>query len=61
MIDSIDLLWDRALIMKEGTICANVTKEELDRAGETLEELFFKLTETQPQTPEGKCDTGDGL
>lgn len=47
MIDSIDMLWDRALIMKDGKILANVTKDELDRCGEGLEELFFRLTESK--------------
>ena len=45
MIDSIDMLWDRALIMKEGKICKNITRDELSREGETLEEIFFKITE----------------
>lgn len=45
MIESVDMLWDRALIMKSGKICANVTKEELDARCETLEEVFFRLTE----------------
>lgn len=55
MIESVDMLWDRALIMKSGRICANVTKEELDANGETLEEVFFKLTE---QSPEKTADGG---
>ncbi len=45
MIDSVDMLWDRALIMKSGKICANLTKEELDAEGKTLEEIFFEITE----------------
>ena len=49
MIDSVDMLWDRTLIMQKGTIRANVTKEELDTRGVTLEELFFEITETAPQ------------
>ncbi len=52
MIDSIDMLWDRALIMREGRICANVTKSDLDESGESLEELFFRITETKPVTPD---------
>ncbi len=47
MIDSVDMLWDRALIMKQGEICANVTKSELDESGKTLEEIFFEITEEQ--------------
>lgn len=45
IIDSVDMLWDRALIMQNGTICANITREELENSGQTLEELFFQVTE----------------
>lgn len=45
MIDSVDMLWDRTLIMQKGVLRANVTKDELDRNGETLEQLFFDITE----------------
>ena len=45
IIDSVDMLWDRTLIMQQGHIRANVTREELDRDGRTLEELFFAVTE----------------
>ena len=45
IIDSVDMLWDRALIMQDGTIKADVTRSELDASGRTLEELFFDVTE----------------
>lgn len=45
IIDSVDMLWDRTIIMQEGHIRANVTREELERSGRTLEELFFDVTE----------------
>ena len=45
IIDSVDMLWDRTLIMQQGRIRANVTREELDRDGRSLEELFFAVTE----------------
>lgn len=45
MIDSVDMLWDRALIMQSGELRANVTREELEARGQTLEEIFFALTE----------------
>lgn len=45
MIDSVDMLWDRALIMQGGQLCANVTREDLIIAHQTLEELFFSITE----------------
>ncbi len=45
IIDSVDMLWNRTVIMQEGKIRANVTREELDRDGRTLEQLFFDVTE----------------
>lgn len=45
IIDSIDMIWDKAIIMQDGEIKANVTKNELDAKGQTLEELFFSVTE----------------
>ena len=45
IIDSVDMLWDRALIMQNGQIKANVTRQELEQDGRTLEELFFAVTE----------------
>ena len=45
IIDSVDMLWDRALVMQNGVIRANVPREELDRDGKTLEKLFFEVTE----------------
>lgn len=46
IIDSVDMLWDRTLIMQNGKIKANVTRETLDADGRTLEQLFFDVTET---------------
>ncbi len=45
IIDSVDMMWDRTIIMQDGKVKANVTKEELDGMGKTLEELFFDVTE----------------
>ena len=45
IIDSIDMLWDRTIIMQNGTLCANVAREELEAQNKTLEELFFEVTE----------------
>ncbi len=45
MIDSVDMLWDRTLIMQNGEIRANVTRKELEQDGRTLEQLFFDVTE----------------
>ena len=49
MIDSVDMLWDRSIIMKNGKILANVTKRELDESKETLEDMFFRLTESKKE------------
>ena len=45
IIDSVDMIWDRTIIMQDGKVKANVTKEELDSMGKSLEELFFDVTE----------------
>ncbi len=52
IIDSVDMLWDRTIIMDHGVIKANVTREELDKDGRTLEKLFFDVTEGENQPPE---------
>lgn len=52
MIDSVDMLWDRALIMQRGVLRANVTRGELENAGEKLEDLFFSITEGKAEAPE---------
>ena len=60
IIDSVDMLWDRALIMQSGTLRADVTREELARSGRTLEELFFGVTErTEPPTGEDGAKRGE--
>lgn len=46
MIDSIDMLWDRTLIMKEGRVAASVCREELADSKQSLEDLFFNITES---------------
>ena len=45
IIDSVDMLWDRTIIMQDGRVKANVTRDELESSGRTLEELFFAVTE----------------
>ena len=51
IIESMDLLWDRAIIMQKGTIRRTLTREELDRGGASLEALFFETTEGEaPKT-----------
>lgn len=45
IIDSVDMLWDRTIIMQNGAVRANITRDELDVSGKTLEEVFFEVTE----------------
>ncbi len=45
IIDSVDMIWDRTIIMQKGQVRANVTRQELEETGKTLEELFFEVTE----------------
>lgn len=45
IIDSVDMLWDRTIIMQNGTLRANLTREELASDGRTLEQVFFDVTE----------------
>ena len=44
IIDSIAGLWDKVLIMKDGNIIYERSKEELIKSHETLEEVFFRAT-----------------
>lgn len=52
IIDSVDMLWDRTIIMDHGSIRANVTRDELEKDGRTLEHLFFDVTEGSKQSGE---------
>ena len=45
IIDSVDMLWDRTLIMQKGNLVADVTRDSLAADDETLENLFFSVTE----------------
>ncbi|MCI1965524.1 MAG: ABC transporter ATP-binding protein [Oscillospiraceae bacterium] len=45
MLDSVQQVWDRALIMMNGEIAAERTRPEIEGSGESLEQLFFSITE----------------
>ncbi len=45
MIDSVDMLWDKTLIMQNGKVMADVAKTEVEEHGLNLEKLFFEITE----------------
>lgn len=61
IIDSVDMLWDRTVIMQNGEVRANVSREEIERAGKTLEDQFFLVTEgLSPSSVKAPVD-GDGI
>jgi ABC-2 type transport system ATP-binding protein len=45
IIESIDDFWDKALIMKEGRVLVQTTRQSLAAGGERLEDVFFEVTE----------------
>ncbi|MBQ3108599.1 MAG: ABC transporter ATP-binding protein [Clostridia bacterium] len=45
LLDSVEDLWDRTLIMDNGRIIAERTRKEVEERGESLQELFFEITE----------------
>lgn len=45
IIESVDMLWDRAIIMQKGSIRRTLTRRELEQGSASLEELFFAITE----------------
>lgn len=44
IIDSIEEIWDKALIMNKGNIVLSRTRLEIEESGESLEERFFEVT-----------------
>lgn len=45
LLDSMDGLWDRILIMKDGEIVLSKSKDEFQDCNESLEDIFFEVTE----------------
>lgn len=45
MLESVEEIWDRVLIMMNGRIAAVRTKSEIAQSGENLQDLFFSITE----------------
>lgn len=45
ILDSVEDLWDKVLILQHGRIAAQRTRSELEHTGESLEALFFEITE----------------
>lgn len=45
MLDSVAEFWDKVLIMVNGRIEISRTRDEIEKTGENLEQLFFSITE----------------
>jgi len=60
IIDSVDMIWDRTIILQGGNMKANVTKTELENAGRTLEDYFFEVTEQAAPSAEAGSTEVEG-
>lgn len=45
IIGSIEDIWEKVLIMNKGEIVFNKTRHEMEASGESLEQIFFSVTE----------------
>jgi len=45
IIDSIEEVWDRVLIMNKGKVILERTRNEMENSSESLEKIFFDTTE----------------
>ena len=62
IIDSVDMLWDRTVIMQNGKVRANVTRGEIEGSGKSLEDLFFEVTEgLSPDSAKALSDAGEAV
>lgn len=52
MLDSVENLWDTVLIMMRGSIARAVNKAAVEDMDESLEDLFFRITEGHASAPE---------
>jgi len=48
IIDSIEEVWDKVLIMNKGKVVLSRTRDELEEKAESLEDIFFRHTEGAP-------------
>ena len=60
IIDSVDMLWDRTIILQDGCVKADVTREKMEDSEETLEKLFFRMTEGETAGGAEGLETGSG-
>ena len=49
LLDSVEDLWDKTFILMDGKIAVTRTKAELMNTGESLEQLFFEITEKKDE------------
>lgn len=49
LLDSVEDLWDKTFILMDGKIAVTRTKAELMNTGESLEQLFFDITEKKDE------------
>ena len=54
LLDSVDEFWDRALILVGGKIAAERTRAQVEAQQESLEDLFFAITEGPAQAQEAQ-------
>jgi ABC-type multidrug transport system ATPase subunit len=59
MLDSVEEFWDSTNIMMNGRIAARRTRKEIEGSGEDLEQLFFKITEGDPENTKTKEAEGE--
>ena len=60
IIDSVDMLWDRTLILQKGELKADLSRQELEETGQSLEELFFDVTEGVEHSDMAHPDAQEG-
>ena len=60
IIDSVDMLWDRTIILQKGEMKANISREALEGDGRSLEQLFFDVTEGVAQDDMSHPDPAEG-
>lgn len=49
IIDSIDEIWDRVLIMNKGKVVSDLDRESIRSQDKTLEEIFFMVTDKESE------------
>lgn len=57
ILGSVDEIWDRVMIMMNGSMLSVESREHLDSQGRTLEDLFFAVTE--PEERAGMLDISE--